>query len=249
MPQAIDNFKQFFYSGTGVLIVYGLLILAIILSLIAQVKVKSTYSKYAKINNTMGLTGGEAARRILDANGLTDVDITPIAGTLTDHYDPRTNTISLSQDIFYGQSIAAVGIAAHEVGHAIQHARNYVPVKIRSAMVPAVNVSSNLSWILIMIGLLINSMAETNAGYGLAVFGVILFSLATLFHIVTLPVELNASNRAKAQVAELFAPSSDERKGIRKVLTAAAMTYVAALLASIANLLRVMQIVGRSRRS
>lgn len=244
----LEAVRNFFYSGAGVLLVYGLLIAAVIISLIAQIKVKSTYSKYAAINNTMGLTGGQAARNILDANGLTDVDIRVIPGTLTDHYDPRDNTISLSQDIFYGSSIAAVGIAAHEVGHAIQHARNYVPVKIRSAMVPAVNLSSNLSWILIMIGLLINSMARTPAGYYLAVAGVVLFSLATLFHIVTLPVELNASSRAKVQVARLFNPSTDESRGIRKVLSAAAMTYVAALLASIANLLRVIQIVGRSRR-
>ena len=245
MPQNVQNV---FYSGTGTLLVYGLLIVAIIISLIAQIKVKSTYSKYAKINNTMGLTGGQAARNILDANGLYDVDIKVIAGTLTDHYDPRDNTISLSQDIYYGTSIAAVGIAAHEVGHAIQHAKNYVPVKIRSAMVPAVNLSSNLSWILIMIGLFISSMARSPIGYYLAVAGVILFSLATLFHIVTLPVELNASKRARAQVAQLFNPSSEESGGIRKVLSAAAMTYVSALIVSIANLLRVIQIVGRSRR-
>ena len=245
MPQNIQNI---FYSGTGTLIVYGLLIVAIIISLIAQVKVKTTYSKFARIGNSMGLTGGQAAREILDANGLQAVDIKVIAGTLTDHYDPRDNTISLSQDIYYGKSVAAVGIAAHEVGHAIQHSKNYVPVRIRSAMVPAVNLSSNLSWILIMIGLFINAMAKTSAGYYLAVAGVILFALATLFHIVTLPVEFNASRRARAQVADLLSPGAEDSKGIRKVLSAAAMTYVAALIVSLANLLRVIQIVGRSRR-
>ena len=244
MLQGIENF---FYSGAGTITIFVLIIVSMLISVWAQIKVKSAYSKYSQVRSTMGVTGAQAARRILDENGLYDVDITEIGGTLSDNYNPKTNTISLSSDIYRGTSVAAVGIAAHEVGHAIQHAKNYLPVKLRTAIVPVVNFSSNISWILILIGLFINSMSQTGIGYDLAVLGVVLFSLATVFQLITLPVELNASNRAKGQVAALFAPSDEESKGIRKVLSAAALTYVAALIVSIANLLRVMQMVGRRR--
>ncbi len=236
------------YGLGGSMGYFLLLIPAILLSLWAQVKVKSTYAKYAGVRNTRGITGAQAARAILDANGLNHVQIVQIAGTLTDHYDPRSETISLSGDIYSGTSVSAVGIAAHEVGHAIQHNRNYVPVKLRSALVPVVNLSSGISWIMILAGLFINSMSGNDFGYYIAVAGVLLFSLATVFQLVTLPVELNASRRAREQVNVLFMPDECEKTGIKKVLSAAALTYVAALFVSVVNLLRVISMVNRGSR-
>lgn len=232
-------------SGTTYII---LLIATIILTLWAQIRVKSVYNKYNKVANSRGITGAQAAREILDANGLYDVAVEPIAGQLTDHYDPRTDVISLSEAVYNGTSISAVGIAAHEVGHAIQHSKKYVPVAVRTALVPAVNFSSRFSWFLIIGGLLINSFAATEYGYYIAVGGVILFSLATLFHFVTLPVEYNASNRAKKQLNAVLALDSTDLKGARKVLGAAALTYVAALASSLLSLIRVISMVRGGRR-
>lgn len=222
---------------------YIILVLpAILIALFAQFKVKSAYGKYSKVRNSRGFTGAQAARMILDSYGLNHVRITMIAGELTDHFDPRTNIVSLSEGVYNGATISAVGIAAHEVGHAIQHSENYVPNKIRSALVPVTNIGSRISIFLILIGLVLQ--------FGiLAYVGVILYSTATLFQLVTLPVEFNASARAMKQIQVLGIADGADAKGVRKVLSAAAMTYVAALLVSLANLIRLLLIVnGRNSR-
>lgn len=222
---------------------YIILVLpAVLIALFAQIKVKSAYGKYSKIGNSRGITGAQTARMILDSHGLNHVQVTMIRGELTDHFDPRTNIVSLSQGVYNGTSIASIGIAAHEVGHAIQHSENYVPNKIRSALVPVTNFGSSISIFLILIGLVLQ--------FGiLAYIGVILYSTATLFQLVTLPVEFNASARAMKQIRALGIADGADAKGVRKVLSAAAMTYVAALLVSLANLVRLLLIVnGRNSR-
>lgn len=210
----------------------------IILSLIAQAKVKSTYSKYSKIANGSGLTGAQVAREILDNGGLQHVQVQMISGQLTDNFNPKTNIVSLSQEVYSGTSVAAMGIAAHECGHALQHAKGYVPVKLRSAMVPVVNFASSLSWIVIVVGLL---MANTT----IAMIGVIFMAAATVFYLVTLPVEFNASRRAKRLIVDLKLAKGDDSKGVKKVLSAAAMTYVTAFLTSLMSLLRMFLLVRR----
>lgn len=215
---------------------------AIILSLIAQVKVKSAYSKYKKVANGRGLTGAQVAREILDNGGLRHVQIQMIAGELSDNYNPKTNVVSLSQEVYSGTSVAAMGIAAHECGHALQHANGYLPVKLRSGMVPVVNFASSISWIVTVVGLLMVNQT-------VAMIGVILMAASTVFYIVTLPVEFNASNRAKKLIVDLKLAQGNDSKGVKKVLSAAAMTYVAALLTSLMSLIRVLLIVkGNSRR-
>ncbi len=221
---------------------YFILVLpAVILGLIAQAKVKTTYSKYSKIPNGSGLTGAQAAREILDNGGLYNVQVQPISGNLTDNFNPKTNVVSLSQEVFYGNSVAAIGIAAHECGHALQHAKSYVPVKLRTAMVPVVNFANSISWIVIMVGLLM-------ANYTIAMIGVVFMAAATVFYLVTLPVEFNASSRAKKILKELNIAKGDDSKGVKKVLSAAAMTYVTALLTSLMSLIRVLLIVRGNRR-
>lgn len=219
---------------------YILLIIGMLLSLAASAKLKSTFAKYRRIRSASGLTGAEAADRILRAAGITDVKIRAIPGSLTDHYDPRTKTVSLSQDIYGQTSLAAVGVAAHECGHAIQHAVHYAPLEMRSAIVPVANLGSSLSWPLFLIGLLAGIRPLTTAG-------IVLFSLAVLFQLVTLPVELNASSRALHMLEGTGILGSTETKGARKVLTAAALTYVAALAASILQLLRLLILAGGRR--
>lgn len=219
---------------------YILLIIGMLLSLAASAKLKSTFAKYRRIRSASGLTGAEAAARILRAAGITDVQIRAIPGSLTDHYDPRTKTVSLSQDIYGQTSLAAVGVAAHECGHAIQHAVHYTPLEMRSAIVPVANLGSSLSWPLFLIGLLAGIRPLTTAG-------IVLFSLAVLFQFVTLPVELNASSRALRMLEGTGILGVSEVKGARKVLTAAALTYVAALAASILQLLRLLILAGGRR--
>ena len=219
---------------------YILLIIGMLLSLAASAKLKSTFAKYRRIRSASGLTGAEAAARILRAAGITDVQIQAIPGSLTDHYDPRTKTVSLSQDIYGQTSLAAVGVAAHECGHAIQHAVHYAPLEMRSAIVPVANLGSSLSWPLFLIGLLAGIRPLTTAG-------IVLFSLAVLFQLVTLPVELNASSRALRMLEGTGILGVSEVKGARKVLTAAALTYVAALAASILQLLRLLILAGGRR--
>lgn len=221
---------------------YLLLVLpTIILGLIAQIRVKTTYSKYSAINNSSSLTGAAIANMILERSGVMGVIVRPTSGELTDNYNPKEGTVNLSQGVYGSDSIAAIGIAAHECGHAIQHDRGYFPVKLRSALVPVVNISNTLSWIVIIVGL---AMASDK----IAMIGVIIMAAATLFYLVTLPVELNASRRAMKQIEEMGVATKDDLKGIKKVLTAAAMTYITALLTSAMSLLRVFLLVrGRSR--
>jgi Zn-dependent membrane protease YugP len=202
----------------------------LILSLYASIKVKATYSKYSKMASASGLTGSEAALQILRRNGLSSVSVTETGGFLSDHYDPRKKIIRLSPDVYRSNSIAAIGVAAHETGHAVQHAKLYKPLMLRNTIVPVAQFGSNFAWIAIIIGFLLGSM-------GLVKAGIILFSAVVFFQLLTLPVEFNASSRAKEMLASYGLLSSGELAGVRKVLSAAAMTYVAAAASSIMTLL------------
>lgn len=226
---------------------YLILVLpAILFAMIASASVNSTFEKYQKQLSRRRITGAEAARQVLDSHGLHDVPIRMVSGKLSDHYDPRDNTVYLSEAVHNSTSTAAIGVAAHEAGHAAQHAENYLPIKIRSAIIPATNIGSRLAVPLILIGLLFGAW---NGNYVLAYVGVICFSLTALFQLVTLPTEFNASARAMKSLERGGILTGDELKGARKVLTAAAMTYVAALAVSLAQLLRILIIVaGNSRR-
>ena len=225
------------YYGWGMDPTVLLLVIGMLLSLAASAKLHSTFAVYRKVRNHSGITGAEAAQRILRAAGITDVQVVPI----TDHYDPRTKTVSLSEDIYGRNSLAAVGVAAHECGHAIQDAINYAPLNIRSAIVPAANIGSQLSWPLFIAGLIFSIRP-------LVTLGIVLFSLAVLFQLVTLPVEINASSRALKMLESTGILGTDEKKGAKKVLTAAALTYVAALAASILQLLRLIILAGGRNR-
>ncbi len=225
-----------------------LLIPAIIFTMVAQGKVKSAYAKYSQIPTRRGLTGGEVARRILDSNGMSHVPIEVIQGQLTDNYDPTKDVMHLSREVYSGTSIASVSIAAHESGHAIQDAREYSFLKFRVSMVPVVNLVSGASWPLIIIGILLVAMGSVQtAGIGnmLLNLGIVAFCIVVLFHTVTLPVEFNASSRAIKQLESLGIIEGDEIRGAKKVLSAAAMTYVAALAVSVMNLIRILLIRGR----
>ena len=216
-----------------------ILLPAILFTMYAQFKVSSTTSKYLRVNAHSGYTGQQVARKILDINGLYDVDIEMVRGHLSDHYDPRRKVVRLSQDIYYGTSITSVSVAAHECGHAMQHARGYVPLSIRSSLVPVVNFASNISWLLIALGLFMSR------GVFLKI-GIILFSASVLFQLVTLPVEFNASSRALVQLDDLGIVEGKELRGSKQVLTAAALTYVAAALTSVLQLLRLVAIDQRN---
>lgn len=222
---------MFFYDYTMII-----LLPAIIFAFYAQHKVNSAYSRYARVGNRKGITGAQAARMILDANGLSNVPIEITKGKLSDHYDPGKKVMRLSPEVYNTPSIAAVSIAAHEAGHAIQHKEAYAPLKFRNTIVPVVNFASNLAWPLLIIGLIIGS----STGSLLFNLGVIFFLGVVLFHAVTLPVEFNASNRAVAQISALGIVFPEETAGSKKVLSAAAMTYVAALAMAVANLLRIL---------
>lgn len=218
---------------------YIILIPAIILTMYAQFKVSSTTNKYFRVRTQRGYTGEQAAREILNANGIYDVRIEMIGGTLSDHYDPRSRVLRLSRDVYRGTSITSVAVAAHECGHAIQHARGYAPLTIRGAIVPVVNFASSASWILIMVGLFMSSFNF------LLKIGILLFAATVVFQLVTLPVEFNASSRALAQIEGLGIVSHDERRESRKVLKAAALTYVAAAATAVLQLLRLITIANR----
>ncbi len=214
---------------------------ALFVSMWAQFKVKSTFAKYSDKRVASGMTGASASQYIQRANGIS-TGLEAVAGELSDHYDPRSNTIRLSQSVYGQDTVAAVGVAAHETGHALQHAEGYVPVRIRTSMVPVTNFASGLSPVLILAGILLSMNV-------LAYAGIALFSVATLFQLVTLPVEFNASARAVAALENSGQFTQEELKGVRKVLTAAALTYVAALLVSVMSLLRLLLLVsGRGRR-
>ena len=218
-----------------------ILLPAILLGLYAQFKVKSTYSKYSRVNNSRGWTASQVARKILDDNGLYNVQIVHIRGNLTDNFNPKTMTVSLSDTVYSSSSVAAIGVAAHECGHAVQHAEQYLPIKIRSALVPVTNFGSSIGFILLAAGLIFSN-------YSIAMFGVLLYSLMAVFQLVTLPVEYNASSRALKTLEQCLILDDEEVGMAKKVLSAAALTYVAALVSTLATILRLLLIVNSSTR-
>ena len=230
----------FYYDWTYLLVLVG-----VVFSLIASGLVNSTFSKYAKVRNMSGMTGAEAAERVLHRAGIYDVRIERVSGNLTDHYDPRTKVLRLSDSVYGQTSVAAVGVAAHECGHAIQHAKGYGPLVLRSTLVPIANFGSKLAWPLILLGLFINS----ESSYFLIQLGIIAFSTAVLFQVVTLPVEFNASNRAIRMIADAGIMQGEGIRGARKVLNAAALTYVASAATAILQLVRIILITGGRRRN
>ena len=219
---------------------YILVVIGAVICLIASARVKSTFHKYSAYRSMSNLTGAQAAERILHRAGIYDVAIRHIRGSLTDHYDPRNKTLSLSDSVYGQTSVAAIGVAAHECGHAIQHQKSYAPLSIRGAIVPVANFGSALAWPLILIGVLFSS----NTGSFLIHLGIFLFSFAVLFQLITLPVELNASNRAIKILGDTGILNSQELPMTRKVLGAAALTYVAGAAAAILQLLRLLILFG-----
>ena len=217
---------------------YFLVIIGAVICLLASAHVNNTFKKYARYRSMSGMTGAQAAQRILNAAGIYDVEIRHISGNLTDHYDPRNKTLSLSDSVYGSTSVAAVGVAAHECGHAMQYDEEYFPIKIRAAVIPIANIGSALSWPIILLGLFLGAT-------GLMQLGVVLFSLVVVFQLLTLPVEFDASARALRTLRERNMLESSELTGARKVLTAAALTYVAALLTSILQLLRLVFLTRR----
>lgn len=229
------------YGGGLSSLLYFAIIIMFFVSMYYQFKVSSTFSKYSKIQNVRGITGADVARTLLRLNGITDVRVEAVAGNLTDHYDPSKKVIRLSENVFSSTSISALSVAAHETGHAVQHAKGYAPLAMRSAIFPVVNLSNKLAVPLVIIGLLMGG------NYILAQIGIVLFGAVVLFHVITLPVEFNASSRALAMLTEYGYLSDTEIKGSKKVLGAAAMTYVAAAAVSALQLLRLIAIVGNRR--
>ncbi len=227
----------YFYDWT-----YFLVLIGAVISMIASSKVKSTYAKYGKVGSHGGMTATEAARTILDNAGLRHVRIERIAGDLTDHYSPKEMILRLSDTTINSTSIAAIGVAAHECGHAIQHAEHYAPLSIRNAIVPVVNLGSKLSWPMILLGVLFGFT-------GFLDLGILLFSLSLIFQLITLPVEFNASSRALQILDHSNMLYDEELRGAKKVLSAAAMTYVAAAIATLLSLLRLIILFGGRRRN
>ena len=215
----------------------------VIFSLIASSKVNSTFQKYSTQHSRRGLTGAEAARRVLAHNGVTGVRIERVAGNLTDHYDPTTNVIRLSDSVYSSTSTAAIGVAAHEAGHAVQYARDYAPIKLRAAIIPITNFGSKLALPLILAGILLTALGDLSTI--LVYLGIAAFSLSFVFQVITLPVEFNASRRAIRAIDEAQLLTDEERRGAQKTLKAAAMTYVAAMAVSLAQLLRLILLYGR----
>ena len=225
---------------------YLLVLPFVILSLIASANVNSTFKRYAEVFSRRGLTAAEAARRVLADNGVTNVKIERVRGHLTDHYDPRTNTIRLSENVHDSSSVASIGVACHEAGHAVQHAVGYFPIKVRTAIVPITNFGSALAMPIFIVGLLLTYYGEQYSI--IAYIGIALFSLCVIFQLVTLPTEFNASRRAINAISSNGILDEREIQGAKKVLTAAAMTYVAALAVSLMQLLRLLIILGGARR-
>lgn len=223
---------------------YWLILIPVIVAMIASANVKSTYKKYEQVRNSRGLTGEMAARKILDANGLYNVRIEHVSGKLSDHFDPRDNVVRLSDSTYASSSVAAVGVAAHEVGHAIQYAKNYSPMKLRSAIIPFTNIGSSLSYPLVIIGLIFNS----TLGDLFINIGIVLFLAVVIFQFATLFVEFNASSRAMKTLETDHILEGKELTMSRKVLTAAALTYVAALFTAVVNLLRLLLMANRRDR-
>ena len=226
------------FDPTYILVIFGLII-----TMIASANVKSTFARYNKVLSRRGMTGAETVRRILDANGLHNIRIEHVRGSLSDHYDPKNGVMRLSDDTYNSTSVAAIGVAAHECGHAIQHQVGYVPIKVRNGIVPFVNICNYASIPLIMIGLLLGSR-----GYNLAMLGVVLFSAVLVFQLVTLPTETNASKRALVTLENMYMLDEEELKGAKKVLSAAAMTYFAGVASTALQVLRLFLIVQNSNR-
>ena len=226
---------MFFYDWTILLLIPGILV-----SLWAQSRVKSTYEKFSRYASSCGMTGAQVAREMLHREGIYDVNIETVRGNLTDHYDPTSRTLRLSEGVAHSTSLAALGVAAHETGHALQHRDAYGPLVLRSASVPAVNIGSNLSWPLVVAGMLFSWEP-------LITVGIVLFSLTVLFTLITLPVEFNASSRAMAALESGGFMRGEELGGAKSVLNAAAMTYVAAALSAVLQLLRLLVLTGRHR--
>ncbi len=220
---------------------YILLLPALILSIYASMKVRSTFAYYSEIPNSRRITGREAAEIILRSIGLDNVRIEPIPGTLTDHYDPTTKVLRLSEPVYSEPSVAALGVAAHEIGHAIQHATGYYALALRSSLVPVANIGTNLAFPLFFLGFIFGSSSLMN-------IGILAFSLAVLFYLITLPVELNASKRAQEVLLSLGLVTQREAEGVKKVLNAAALTYLAAALTALLNLLRLILLANMRRR-
>ena len=234
------------YYGFGIDMSYVILVLpCILLSLWASSNVNSTFKKYSRQFSSRGLTGAEAARRVLSAQGVGNVRIERVSGNLTDHYDPRTNVIRLSDNVFGNTSTAAIGVACHEAGHAVQYAQGYAPIKLRAAIIPVTNFGSRLAMPLILIGLLLAAFGNLSVLF--IDLGIACFGLSLVFQLVTLPVEFNASNRALRAIADSNLLTEDEQAGARKTLRAAALTYVAATAVAFAQLLRLILLFGRRR--
>lgn len=226
-----------------------LMIPVLIFSLICQAKVKSSYRKYSKVMNKRGMSGAQAAAYLLQQNGITDVRITKIQGTLTDHYDPTNKVIGLSEGVYESTSISAVGIACHEAGHACQHAQEYAPLKIRNAAIPITKIGSYFGIIICIAGIYLSNLAAfSDFGTLIAYIGIILYAFVVFFQLVTLPVEFDASKRALATIKANQLLDETEYKGAKKVLSAAALTYVAALIGAVVTLLRLLLIVSGRRR-
>ncbi|WP_251492330.1 zinc metallopeptidase [Otoolea muris] len=219
-----------------------LVLIGVVLSMAASAKVNSTYAKFSQVRSMTGLTGAEAAKRLLNSQGIYDVQVRHVAGKLTDHYDPRTKTVNLSDAVYGSTSVAAIGVAAHECGHAIQDNMEYVPLRLRAAIVPAVNIGATISWPVIIFGVLIGGL-----GSPLVMIGILLFSLSVLFQLVTLPVEFNASARAVRLLDSMGILKGQEVGYTKQVLGAAALTYVAAAAGSILQLLRLVILFGGRR--
>lgn len=226
----------YYYDPTYILIIIG-----VVISLVASLKVKSTFNRYSNVASRSRMTGAQVAEKILHANGIYDVQIAHIAGNLTDNYDPRRKVLNLSDSVYSSTSVAAIGVAAHECGHAVQHQQKYAPLEFRSSLVPVANFGSGASWFFIIAGLFLSAQP-------LITVGIVLFSLAVLFQLVTLPVEYNASSRALKSLETLGILGGEEIGKTRKVLSAAALTYVAGAAAAILQLLRLIILFGGDRR-
>lgn len=223
---------------------YILVVIGAVICMIASARVKGTFNKYSQLRSMSGMNGAQVAQRVLQAAGIYDVQVRHVSGSLTDHYDSRTKTVNLSDPVYNATSVAALGVAAHECGHAIQHAKSYAPLSIRSALVPIANFGSMLAWPVILIGLLFNTRSS-----GLIIdIGILLFSAAVLFQLVTLPVEFDASRRALVMLRTQGILADDELKYTRRVLKSAALTYVASAAAAILQLLRIILITNGRRR-
>lgn len=233
--------------GYGIDLTYIILVLPfVLLSLWASANVNSTFKKYAKQFSMRNITGAEAAQRVLSANGVSGVRIERVKGNLTDHFDPQTNVIRLSDDVYANTSTAAIGVACHEAGHAVQYAQGYAPIKLRAAVIPATNLGSKLAMPLILVGLLLAAFGSVS--YTLIYLGIACFSLSLIFQLITLPVEFNASRRAMQAIDNSNILTEEEQRGARKTLKAAALTYVAATAVSLMQLLRLIMLFGgRSR--